>query len=39
LPIKCKGSSQWSYSWVPIVGPLLGGVLAALLYLMVKELM
>lgn len=39
LPIKGKGSSQWSYSWVPIVGPLFGGVLAALLYLMVKELM
>ncbi len=39
LPIKGKGSGQWSYSWVPIVGPLLGGVLAALLYLMVKELM
>lgn len=39
LPIKGKGSSQWSYSWVPIVGPLLGGVLAALLYLMIKELM
>ena len=38
LPIKGKGSSQWSYSWVPIVGPLLGGVLAALLYLLVKEL-
>ncbi len=39
LPIKGKGSSQWSYSWVHIVGPLLGGVLAALLYLLVKELM
>lgn len=39
LPIKGKGFSQWSYSWVPIVGPLLGGVLAALLYLLVKELM
>lgn len=39
LPIKGKGSSQWSYSWVPIVGPLLGGVLASLLYLLVKELM
>lgn len=39
LPIKGKGSSQWSYSWVPIVGPLLGGILAALLYLLVKELM
>ncbi|MDO9356797.1 MAG: aquaporin, partial [Solirubrobacteraceae bacterium] len=30
LPIKGKGSSDWSYSWVPVVGPLLGGVLAAL---------
>lgn len=30
LPIKGKGSSDWSYSWVPVVGPLIGGVLAAL---------
>jgi len=30
LPIKGKGSSDWSYSWVPVVGPLLGGVIAAL---------
>jgi len=29
LPIAGKGSSDWSYAWVPIVGPLLGGVLAA----------
>lgn len=29
LPIKGKGSSDWGYSWVPIVGPILGGVLAA----------
>ena len=28
LPIRGKGSSDWSYSWVPIVGPMLGGVLA-----------
>ncbi len=39
LPIKGKGSSQWSYSWVPIVGPLLGGVLAALLYCAIKAMM
>lgn len=30
LPIKGKGSSDWAYAWVPIVGPLLGGVLAGL---------
>jgi len=29
LPIKGKGSSDWGYSWVPIVGPILGGILAA----------
>lgn len=30
LPIKGKGSSDWSYAWVPVVGPLAGGALAAL---------
>ena len=29
LPIPGKGSSDWSYAWVPIVGPLIGGALAA----------
>jgi glycerol uptake facilitator protein len=33
LPIKGKGSPQWGYSWVPIVGPLVGGAIAALLSL------
>lgn len=33
LPLKGKGSSDWGYAWVPIVGPLIGGVLAALVYL------
>jgi glycerol uptake facilitator protein len=28
LPIKGKGSSDWSYSWVPVLGPIIGGVLA-----------
>jgi len=28
LPIRGKGSSDWSYSWVPVVGPLLGGAIA-----------
>ena len=31
LPIKGKGSSDWSYAWVPVVGPLIGGALAGLL--------
>ena len=28
LPIKGKGSSDWSYSWVPVLGPIIGGVIA-----------
>lgn len=28
LPIKGKGSSDWSYSWVPVIGPLIGGAIA-----------
>ncbi|MGG5171332.1 MIP/aquaporin family protein [Pseudarthrobacter sp. J1738] len=31
LPIKGKGSSDWSYAWIPVVGPLVGGVIAGLL--------
>lgn len=32
LPIGRKRDSDWGYSWIPVVGPILGGVLAALLY-------
>ncbi|WP_454851280.1 MIP/aquaporin family protein [Promicromonospora soli] len=31
LPIPGKGSSDWAYSWVPVVGPLAGGALGGLL--------
>lgn len=30
LPIPGKRDSDWSYAWIPVVGPLLGGVVAAL---------
>jgi glycerol uptake facilitator protein len=32
LPIPGKKSSDWSYSWIPVVGPILGGVFGALFY-------
>lgn len=32
LPIPNKGTSDWSYAWVPVAGPLIGGLLAGLLY-------
>jgi glycerol uptake facilitator protein len=31
LPIAGKGSSDWSYAWIPVVGPILGATIAALL--------
>jgi glycerol uptake facilitator protein len=32
LPIPGKRNSDWSYSWVPVVGPILGSLLAALVF-------
>jgi glycerol uptake facilitator protein len=31
LPIPGKGSSDWAYSWIPVVGPIIGGVIGAFL--------
>jgi glycerol uptake facilitator protein len=32
LPVPGKGPSDWAYSWVPVIGPLIGGVLAGAAY-------
>lgn len=37
VPIKNKGGSGWSYSWIPILGPIIGGLLAALLFLALQK--
>jgi glycerol uptake facilitator protein len=35
LPIVGKGDSDWEYSWVPILGPIVGGLLAAIIFKLV----
>lgn len=32
LPIPGKGGSDWGYAWIPVLGPLLGGVAGAVVY-------
>ena len=32
LPIPNKGTSDWSYAWIPVVGPLIGGALSGLIF-------
>jgi glycerol uptake facilitator protein len=36
LPIKGKGTSDWAYAWIPVIGPIAGAALAAVLYLHLK---
>lgn len=33
LPIPGKGDSDWGYSWIPVVGPIIGAVIASLLWM------
>jgi glycerol uptake facilitator protein len=35
LPIPGKGNSDWEYSWIPVVGPVVGGVLGAGAYFLI----
>jgi len=37
LPIAGKGDSDWGYSWIPVVGPIIGAIIAALLYLAIPH--
>lgn len=32
LPIAGKGDSDWGYAWLPVVAPIVGGVLGALVF-------
>ncbi|KAA2218129.1 MIP/aquaporin family protein [Maribacter flavus] len=36
LPLKNKGKSDWSYAWVPVVGPVIGALMAAGLFLLLN---
>lgn len=35
LPIHGKGSSDWGYAWIPVAGPIAGGVMGAFLYTLI----
>jgi glycerol uptake facilitator protein len=37
LPIKHKGSSNWKYAWIPIIGPIIGAALAAFLFMVLSK--
>lgn len=39
LPISNKGDSDWSYAWIPVVGPLVGAALAAGLFLAASDML
>lgn len=36
LPIAGKGSCDWSYAWIPVIGPMIGASLAAILFLILN---
>lgn len=36
LPVAGKGGNNWAYAWIPVIGPIIGSTLAAVLYLCTK---
>lgn len=36
LPIKDKASNDWSYAWIPVLGPIIGASIAAFLMLLIS---
>jgi glycerol uptake facilitator protein len=36
VPMTNKGSSQWKYAWIPIIGPIVGSCIAAILYMLLE---
>ena len=36
LPLKQKCSSNWAYAWIPVMGPFIGAIIAATVYLLLK---
>jgi glycerol uptake facilitator protein len=36
LPIKNKGTNDWKHSWIPVLGPIIGGLIAAVLYRLIQ---
>lgn len=38
LPLKNKGKSDWGYAWVPVIGPIIGGILAAMAYMSIESI-
>jgi glycerol uptake facilitator protein len=36
LPVSGKGNSDWQYAWIPVIGPIIGAAIAAILFLTLK---
>ena len=38
VPMKGKGTGQWKYAWIPVLGPIMGSCIAAFLYMLLEAL-